>query len=252
MKYPRLCLFVFLIFAGRGFCSPEQTQQSAEVDGLITWLLAHEDSLDEIPFADVVESTSGKKVLPVDPDEPVDAAMLMLLERALNRCMEQVKSPTHPIHEVGRVNEISRYIEDALLVELNSMEGFSCDIPLTAAGEHQRSGYPDLRFVHKASGRVFYVDPKIHKYGSETSSFRTFYFEPKGETNKILDDASHLIVGVSHSGKVDDLWQFNEWQIVDLAQFKVRLKAEFQASNRDMYREEAILKRSYSEEMTAP
>jgi hypothetical protein len=30
------------------------------------------------------------------------------------------------------------------------------------------------------------------------------------------------------------------WDLVDLAQFRVKLKAEFQGSNRDLYRAEAI------------
>ena len=31
---------------------------------------------------------------------------------------------------------------------------------------------------------------------SRASSFRTFYFEPKVATNKIRDDAVHLILGI--------------------------------------------------------
>jgi hypothetical protein len=122
-----------------------------------------------------------------------------------------------------------------------------CEIPVNASGDRQRSGYPDLKLVDEASGRIFYIDPKIYRLGSERSSFRTFYFEPKKATNKILDTASHLIVGVAHSGKVDGYWQLDHWQIVDLAEFRVRLKAEFQASNRDLYLPSAILRESHSE-----
>jgi hypothetical protein len=34
------------------------------------------------------------------------------------------------------------------------------------------------------------------------------------------------------------------WELVDLANFRVKLKAEFQASNRDLYKPEAVLMRS--------
>ena len=47
-------------------------------------------------------------------------------------------------------------------------------IPANAAGRTQRSGYPDLRLVHTTSERVFSIDPKVYKLGSETSSFRNF------------------------------------------------------------------------------
>jgi hypothetical protein len=34
---------------------------------------------------------------------------------------------------------------------------------------------------------------------------------------------------------------FTQWDLVDLSRFTVKLKAEFQGSNRDMYRPEAIV-----------
>jgi hypothetical protein len=36
-------------------------------------------------------------------------------------------------------------------------------------------------------------------------------------------------------------WKFTRWDLVDLSRFTVKLKAEFQGSNRDMYRPEAIV-----------
>ncbi|MGL5018193.1 MAG: hypothetical protein ACRDBP_08680, partial [Luteolibacter sp.] len=65
--------------------------------------------------------------------------------------------------------------------------------------------------------------------------FRTFYFEPKNETLKITDDAVHLLVGIEHDGK-DQQWTFTGWRLVDLSTLRVRLKAEFQASNAELYR----------------
>jgi len=103
------------------------------------------------------------------------------------------------------------------------------------------SGYPDLRLVETASNRVSYLDPKLYAAGSRDSSFRTFYFEPKITTNKVRDDAVHLLVGFEHAPKTAGHWTFTRWDLVDLAHFKVRLKAEFQGSNRDIYRPDATL-----------
>ena len=154
--------------------------------------------------------------------------------------IELVK-PENPIHAVDRVNKISRHIEDFLLCRLNAAEAYECSIPANAAGLTQRSGYQALRLVHTASERVFYIDPKVYKLGSETSSFRSFYFEPKFETNKILDNASHLIVGIAHSGKLDGRWHLDTWKVIDLINFRVRLKAVFQLSNRELYRDDTVL-----------
>jgi hypothetical protein len=124
---------------------------------------------------------------------------------------------------------------------LNKAEGVRCDFATTAGEKKQRSGYPDLRLVDQASKRVYYLDPKLYKSGSRTSSLRSFYYEPKVATSKVRDDAVHLIIGIQHEGRESGTWRFSEWSIVDLAEFKVRLKPEFQGSNRDMYREEAIV-----------
>jgi hypothetical protein len=98
-----------------------------------------------------------------------------------------------------------------------------------------------LRLVDTASKRVFYLDPKLYAAGSRASSFRTFYFEPKIATNKVRDDAVHLVVGFEHEARRDNRWTFTRWDLVDLSHFKVKLKAEFQGSNHDIYRPEAIV-----------
>ena len=89
-------------------------------------------------------------------------------------------------------------------------------------------------------GDVYYLDPKLMERGSVDSSLRTFYFEPKDRTLKILDDATHLLIGIEHDGNDGD-WEFLGYRLVDLSKLKVRLKAEFQASNRDMYNGESVL-----------
>jgi hypothetical protein len=80
----------------------------------------------------------------------------------------------------------------------------------------------------------------------------------------VRDDAVHLVIGFEHapsdrstsinqgdSGPDEKAvtqrrsynagWKFTRWDLVDLSRFTVQLKAEFQASNRDMYRPEAIV-----------
>jgi len=239
----KIYLPLFALFFATVGCAEPPTA-NADIKPFVHWLLDDGERLEDVRFAEVAEAVSGCKVLPVDTADVVDAAMLVHVQAALDAMLVELAKPENPIHEVGRVNEISRHVEDFLLARLNEGEGYSCSIPPNASGDAQRSGYPDLRLEHTASGRVFYIDPKVYKQGSEDSSFRTFYFEPKRATNKILDDASHLIVGIAHSGKVEGRWQLEAWKVVDLIDFRVRLKAEFQSSNRELYREEAVLGQS--------
>ena len=85
-----------------------------------------------------------------------------------------------------------------------------------------------------------YLDPKLYEKKSRASSLRTFYYEPRTHTNKIQYDALHLLIGISHDGN-EGAWQFTSSEICDLSHFHVRLKAEFQASNRDLYRKPTLL-----------
>jgi hypothetical protein len=156
--------------------------------------------------------------------------------------MKRLNAPDSPIQRVERINEVSSRFEGSLRELLDSAPGLSCDFPRASNGKVQRSGYPNLRIVNLTSNRVYYLDPKLYAQGSRVSSFRTFYFEPKLTTNKVRDDAVHFVVGFEHQPHDQTgRWKFTRWDLVDLAEFRVKLKAEFQASNRNLYRPEKSL-----------
>lgn len=220
-----------------GWVSPSvRAADSADACELVRWVLKDEQDLKGIPFPDVVLAATGKKVIPVDPEK--DAVWLARIGRALDRTLNALNEPDGKIHDTARVNEASRHVEDRLLAELNNEPGWKCSIPKNANGEDQRSGYPDLRLTME-NGEVVYLDPKL--YDSPTSTLRTFYYEPKTSTNKIRDDARHLLVAIRHSGKSGNDLRLLSWKLVDVSKIPVRLKAEFQASNSDMYRKENIV-----------
>ena len=47
-------------------------------------------------------------------------------------------------------------------------------------------------------------------------------------------------VGIEHE-KTGAEVVFTRWELIDLSKFRVRLKAEFEGSNADIYREEAVV-----------
>jgi hypothetical protein len=219
-----------------------QRSAAAPVDQLISWLLDEDRQLRGIPFAEVIFDATGKRVLPVNPKDEIDLRVIKQISAACDETMRRFNAPDSRIQNVARINEASSHFEDSLRQLLNAAPGLNCDFPRTAEGRVQRSGYPDLRIVDVASKRVFYLDPKLYVAGSRDSSFRAFYFEPKVATNKVRDDAVHLIVGFEHEPREKNGgWKFTRWALVDLARFNVKLKAEFQGSNRDVYRREAIV-----------
>ena len=205
---------------------------------LVTSLLGENLSERTFSFATVAEACSGKRVLPLTTDA-AHRRVTTAINQALKSTLAEHNQPDSPVRELRRINEASKFFEDGIQKHLNAISGFKCEVPPNRAGDHQRSGYPDLRIVDLESKLVFYLDPKLVEQGSAESTFRTFYFEPKNETLKITDDAVHLLVGVEHDGK-DQLWTFTGWRLVDLSTLRVRLKAEFQASNADLYQKSGL------------
>ena len=213
----------------------------APVDALIPWLLQEDGQLRGLPFAKVIHDATGKQVIATDPQNAVDQRVIKEISRVLDEVVRRMNAPGSGIEGMARINEASSHFEDLMRELLNAAPGLSCNFPRTTDGRVQRSGYPDLRLVDKETQRVFYLDPKLYAAGSRESSFRTFYFEPKKSTNKVLDDAVHFVVGFEHEPGKDGHWKFIRWDLVDLAHFQVKLKAEFQGSNRDLYRPDAIV-----------
>jgi len=211
------------------------------VSVLIPWLLDENTALKGIRFADVIAATSGKRVIPIDRADKDEQRILAAIGAALDAVLAEMNAPGSVTRRAKRVNEMSSHFEDAIHARLNAVPGMTCGVPPTAAGRHQRSGYPDLVLHDQATGRVFYLDPKLFASGSKASSFRTFYFEPKRETNKVTEDARHLIVGIEHNREPDGTVRFLRWELIDLSDFRVRLKAEFEGSNADMYRPDAVV-----------
>ena len=223
--------------------APAQTEPAASdaAARFIPWLLEEKEELTQLPFAAVIQHATRKKVLPINRDNPVDQRVLKQIGSALDAVVARMNEPDSPVQSVARINEVSAPFETMIRDLLNESEGLSCDFAKTAGEKVQRSGYPDLRLVDEATARVYYLDPKLYAKGSRDSSFRSFYFEPKVATNKVRDDAVHLILGFEHEGRKGGHWHFSRWDVVDLSSFKVRLKAEFQGSNRDMYKPEAVV-----------
>jgi hypothetical protein len=250
-----------MIMLANGVMAQLSPTPKAAVDQLIPWLLDEDQQLRGVPFTEVILDTTGKKVFRFEANDPVDQRVAKAIGAASNETMKRLNAPDSAIQNVDRINEVSSHFEDNLRELLNATPGLRCDFPLTNEGKVQRSGYPDLRIVDLESKRVFYLDPKLYAAGSRGSSFRTFYFEPKKATNKVRDDAVHFIVGFQHESRNlsaflspgpsesrsvthrgdSPTWRFTRWDLVDLSHFEVKLKAEFQGSNREMYRPEAIV-----------
>lgn len=234
-------LVCFLFTTSSGFSEPADEKKSTT--DLIKLLLAQDLGTRKFPFPEVVVAATGKKVLPLSKHNSAHTLILKEIHAAANATLKELNGTDSPVRKLRRINEASRYFEDGIHTRLNTLENFSCEIPKNSKGNEQRSGYPDLLITHTAADGTktrAYLDPKLFEEKSRASSLRTFYYEPRTHTNKIQHDAIHLLIGISHDGK-NQAWTFTGWEICDLSHFHVRLKAEFQASNKDLYRKPVLL-----------
>jgi len=240
-----IATIAIILLASAAIAQLSPTPKTA-VDQLIPWLLDEDQQLRGVSFSEVIFDATGKNVVRFDANNPVDQRIAKAIAAACDETMKRLNAPGSAIQNVDRINEVSSHFEDSLRELLNATAGLSCDFPLTGGGKVQRSGYPDLRIVDSESKCVFYLDPKLYAAGSRDSSFRTFYFEPKKTTNKVREEPC-ILSWASSMNRGDGLntpnatWTLTRWDLVDLSHFKVKLKAEFQGSNRDMYRPEAIV-----------
>lgn len=247
MPSPLYVIFPLLAVLSCGLVA--ENQQPAPKDsthGLIRHLLDQDLGVRRFPFSEVVFASSEKKVIAADATNTAHKTILDAVAAAASQAITHMNRPVSPLRGLRRINEGSRFFEDYLRHTIDARPSLTCTIPRNTQGREQRSGYPDLLITHTAPDGTLtrcYLDPKLYEQKSQASSLRTFYFEPRRRTNKIQHDAIHLLLGISHDGK-DGAWTFTGWKICDLAKFHVRLKAEFQASNRDLYRPGTIIRSS--------
>lgn len=233
------CVAPAVLFSFAKSIPPEKSAKNPPVIGklddaaLIRALLAQDLPGRSFAFSDVVAAVAGKRVNPLGTSA-VHAAAASAIMTALDAACAESSFPAAPVQSARRINDASRFFEDSLREKLNAVPGFRCEIPLARTGKRQRAGYPDLQITHLPTGAVFYLDPKLISRGSETGTLRTFYFEPKKTTLKIHHDAVHLIASIIHEGTPNH-WKFSSGKLVDLSALRVRLKAEFQANNADIY-----------------
>lgn len=201
---------------------------------LVKLLLAQDLGQRRFPFADIVAAATGHQVIPVSEAGEGLPVIQAAIEAAATDCLVIFSGPESPLKDLRRINEASTYFETSLRALIHAHDDLSCSIPTTGDGTEQRSGYPDLRIEHEPTGLVVYLDPKLFEKKNRASSLRTFYYTPKTSSSKIREDAVHFLLGFAHDGK-DGAWTFSGWDLVDLSKLEVGLKAEFQASNRELY-----------------
>src|SRR6266581_1786059 len=186
-----------------------QTNEKTPVDALIPWLLQEDAQVRGIPFNEVIL---------------------------------QLNSPASVIQGIPRINEVSSHFEDLMRELLNKTPRAHLRFSENKRRSSPTFGLPRLEVDRSRIASRLLPRSETLRSREPRQLVSHFYFEPKIATNKVREDAVHFIVGFEHEKPAADRhWKFTRWDLVDLSHFQVKLKAEFEGSNRDMYRPEAIV-----------
>jgi len=193
--------------------------------------------VDKLKWRDVIKASCGKDVLPFD----IDA------EEGINILDGWIRENFDLLQELGltfegRVNEFGNFMESQLEENFEHKDLKFLPV-LNSDGRAQNSGYPDYKISYKKN--IMYGDCKVISTKTKSSSFRSFYYQPT-KTGKVLEDAQHFLLVFIREGENGNSPPFKivDYKIVDLYDFTVGFKAEFQANNIETFNLKELSKKT--------
>ncbi|HMS39343.1 MAG TPA: hypothetical protein PKE69_03900 [Pyrinomonadaceae bacterium] len=213
--------------------SENEQEYIEQLEAVIKQMIA---PLKHIPLKLVLESISGKKVIPFDKDNPQH-------KKLLEKLMEATKLACQNINNAGgilsaRVNEVGNKVELPIKEALRQVGFNDADVPINKKGVKQSSGYPDIGFSFDDLN--VYIECKTYNINNIATTQRSFYLSPT-EGFKVTKDAIHLVISLEIEQKSAGIFTATAWKIVQIEKIDVDVKREFNSDNKRLYAEENIL-----------
>ena len=190
--------------------------------------------LKDIPFNLVIESLTGKKVIPFNPKNPEDNELLGILKAVAVKAGKAINN-SGIIR--ARPNEVGNDIE--LFVKF-AMEHYNLnpDIPSGKSEKKKAMGYPDIVFYYNK--KPYYLECKTYNRKNIGTTQRSFYFSPS-EDFKVIYDTHHFIISyemnvVDRKGN-RDIYKCRHWKILSIESLSLDVKHEFNSDNKRLYSE---------------
>ncbi|HLP76661.1 MAG TPA: hypothetical protein VK327_07030 [Candidatus Paceibacterota bacterium] len=184
----------------------------------------------QIPFRDVIESTTHHRVLNFETNNPVHVKLRENLLRAAALAGRQAAKAGL---DAARPNEAGNYLEPFVRSALHEV-GLDARIPQNSNGNAQSAGYPDIEI---AGPVPCYLELKTYNASTANTTQRTFYYSPSAQP-KVTHDALHFLLGYELEKQTRDgktVFVPVHWKLITLENLVVDLKLEFNQSNRGLY-----------------
>lgn len=188
--------------------------------------------LKDIPFNLVIESLTGRKVIPFNFEDSNDSELLNILREVavvgggeINKYGIESKRP----------NEVGNYIEAFVKTAMRQFS-LNPEIPAGETGRKKATGYPDIVFFFK--GKPYYLECKTYNLVNISTTQRSFYFSPSDDF-KVIYDTHHFILSYEMflDGRRGDknVYKCSHYKILSLEALSVDVKYEFNSDNKRMY-----------------
>jgi hypothetical protein len=186
------------------------------------------EPIDGIPLSVVVRALTGHRVLPWSEDDP---SCKRLKAPLCDGVADAAKEIAIPGIESDRPNEVGNRMEQPVREAL-SRRGFAAQTPASADGRKQAMGYPDI-LLTRAGLPAIYLEVKTYNRANVGTTQRAFYCSPP--LSKVSLDAYHLIAAFEIERRSARTFFPTAYRIIDVADLKLVVKHEFNASNLDLY-----------------
>jgi len=188
--------------------------------------------ISELPFRDVIKAATSHHITQFDEDSK---KVIQLISDWIEDNLLHLSNYVETEYE-GRSNELGNFVEAWLIDALDNQLPLSCKRPRTGKGNAQAVGYPDG--IIQVKGVNIYFDVKIYQEKTKNTTLRSFYYQPTNQS-KIHYDAPHFLIGFeveSLGGSNRSPFKVIGFKLVDVYDMMVLFKAEFNTSNRFIYR----------------
>lgn len=199
-----------------------------DIDSLIHSAVKLSKEIGKIPFPTLVKATTGYDVIPLNIWGSAEDRILFEAITKAATDFTKLCERTRRRFQGDRINEVGRAIEEEFVQEL-----IKTQLHPELLG---KAGYPDMKIIDQY-GRVTYLESKAVSKDWK-SSLRAFYYTGG---DKIDSDARHLLIGWNIVEERDKYWRIVGWKLSDLSRLKVKLKAEFNASYKDLYKKDMVI-----------
>ena len=90
---------------------------AADLQSTVTALMNNEQELRDVPFSNVVHAATGKRVMPLNKTNAIDAELIMKIGGAMDQVLRKLNAPDGAAQKQRRINEVSAFFEAAMKAE---------------------------------------------------------------------------------------------------------------------------------------